>query len=428
MQDHSDLNPFVPAVLEDPYAVYAELRRRGVYQLPNTTMFLVTRFRDVEHVLMHPEVFSVHGLTEGLTRDTPELRAIEAQGWPAVEVLSKADPPAHTGYRSVVNRSFSAQSVKQLEPRLQEIAHGLIDAWIGAGAVEFVSQFAKPFPLYVFAELMGLPQEDIPQVKLWCDARIERMGGSLISYERDLECARQVVEFQHYLFQKIAERRTAPSTDLISHMMTAPVEGFGGRLLTTEELISMIDIILLGGNDTTINLLSSGMALLLQRPDQLAWVYVDPALIPNFVEEALRVESPVQCLFRTAKEDTEVGGVRVPQGARLAIMYGAANRDAEQFPDPDHFDVRRPNAKMSVAFGAGIHFCLGASLARLEGKVAFEALLTRLGNVRLAEGKNDFRHVLNPVVRGLRELHLEFDPVEPHSWNSERLIFTGGQA
>jgi cytochrome P450 len=310
--------------------------------------------------------------------------------------------------------------VKQLEPRLQEIAYGLIDAWISAGEVEFVRQFAQPFPLYVFAELMGLPQEDIPQVKRWCDARIERMGGTLISYERDLACARQVVEFQRYLFQKIAERRAAPRTDLISHMVTAPVEGFGGRLLTTEELISMIDIILLGGNDTTINLLSSGMALLLQHPEQLARVSADLSLIPNFVEEALRVESPVQCLFRTATADTEVGGVRVPRGARLAILYGAANRDAEQFPDPDRFDVGRPNAKMSVAFGAGIHFCLGASLARLEGKVAFKALLTRLGRVRLAAGKNDFRHTLNPVVRGLREVYLEFDPVAPQSGNNNQ--------
>ena len=172
----------------------------------------------------------------------------------------------------------------------------------------------------------------------------------------------------------------------------------------------MIDIILLGGNDTTINLLSSGMALLLQHPEQLALLYADPSLISTFVEEALRVESPVQCLFRTAKADTEVGGVRISQGARLAVMYGAANRDAEQFPDPDRFDVRRPNARMSVAFGAGIHFCLGASLARLEGKVAFEALLTRLRQVRLAEGKNDFRHTLNPIIRGLKELHLQFAP------------------
>ncbi len=413
MEERPELNPFVPDVLEDPYAVYAELRRRGVYQLPNTSMFIVTRFRDVEYVLMHPELFSVHGLTEGLARDTPEIRAIEAQGWPAVDVLSKADPPEHTGYRSMVNRPFAAQSVKQLEPRLQEIANRLIDAYISAGRVEFVSQFAKPFPLYVFAELMGLPEEDIGPVKRWCDARIERMGGSLISYERDLQAARQVVEFQHYLFQKIEERRATPGADLISHMVTARVEGFGGRSLTTEELISMIDIILLGGNDTTINLLSSGMALLLQRPEQLALVSADPSLIPNFVEEALRVESPVQCLFRTAQVDTEIGGVRVPQDARLAIMYGAANRDAEQFPDPDHFDVRRPNAKMSVAFGAGIHFCLGASLARLEGKVAFETLLTRLRNVRLAEGKNDFRHTLNPIVRGLEALHLEFTPVTP---------------
>src|ERR1043166_1354000 len=375
MQDYTDLNPFAPDVLEDPYAVYAELRHRGVYQLPNISMFIITRFRDVEYVLMHPELFSVHGLTEGLTRDTPEIRAIEAQGAPAVDVLSKADPPEHTGYRSVVNRPFSAQSVKHLESRLREIAHGLIDAYIDAGQVEFVSQFAKPFPLHVFAELMGLPEEDIAPVKRWCDARIERMGGSLISYERDLQAARQVVEFQRYLFQKIEERRTTPGDDLIAHMVTARVEGFGGRPLSTEELISMIDIILLGGNDTTINLLSSGMVLLLQHPEQLALLYANPSLIPNFVEEALRVESPVQCLFRTAKADTEVGGLCIARGARLAVMYGAANRDAEQFPDPDRFDVRRPNAKMSVAFGAGIHFCLGASLARLEGKVAFEALL-----------------------------------------------------
>jgi cytochrome P450 len=413
MEERSELNPFVPEVLEDPYTVYAELRRRGVYQLPNTSMYIVTRFRDVEYVLMHPELFSVHGLTEGLARDTPEIRTIEAQGWPAVDVLSKADPPEHPGYRSVVNRPFAAQSVKQLEPRLQEIANRLIDAYISAGRVEFVSQFAKPFPLYVFAELMGLPEEDIGPVKRWCDARIERMGGSLISYERDLQAARQVVEFQHYLYQKIEERRATPGADLISHMVTARVEGFEGRSLTTEELISMIDIILLGGNDTTINLLSSGMALLLRHPEQLALVSADPSLIPNFVEEALRVESPVQCLFRTAKVDTEVEGVRVPQNARLAIMYGAANRDAEQFPDPDRFDVRRPNAKMSVAFGAGIHFCLGASLARLEGKVAFETLLTRLRNVRLAEGKNNFRHTINPIVRGLEALHLEFTPIAP---------------
>src|SRR5262249_24946811 len=155
----------------------------------------------------------------------------------------------------------------------------------------------------------------------------------------ELECVRSTVEFQHYLFGKIKEHRTAPRDDLISHMVTARVKGFGGRRLTVEELISMIDIILLGGNDTTINLLSNGMALLLQHPDQLALLYENPSLVPNFVEEALRVESPVQCLFRTAKIDAAVGGVRIPTGSRLAIMYGAANRDAEQFPDPDRFDV-----------------------------------------------------------------------------------------
>jgi cytochrome P450 len=411
MPDYSDLNPFLPDVLEDPYAVYVELRRKGVYQMPDTHMFIVTRFRDVEYVLMHPEIFSSHGLTEGLTRDTPEIREIEAQGWPILEVLSRADPPEHTYYRSVVNKPFSAQGVKKLEPRIKEIADRLINTFSGAGEVELVSQFARPFPLYVFAELMGLPQEDIPQVKHWCDARIERMSGTLISYEQELACVRSIVEFQHYLFREIEKRRAASQDDLITHMVSAPVDGFGGRTLTTQELISMIDIILLGGNETSVNLLSNGLALLLQHPDQLALVREDPLLIPNFVEEALRVESPVLCLFRVAKFDSEVAGVNIPTGSRLAVIYAAANRDEAQFPNPDRFDVHRPNARMSVAFGAGAHFCLGAALARLEGKVAFEVLLKRLGNVRLAKGRNDFRHNINPIVRGLKELHIEFDPV-----------------
>ena len=168
---------------------------------------------------------------------------------------------------------------------------------------------------------MGLPEEDIPRVKRWCDARIERMGGTMISHERELACVRLAVEFQHYLFHQIEARRAAPRDDLISHMVTASVEKFGGRSLTTEELISMIDIILLGGNDTTINLLSSGLALLLRHPEQLDLVTADPSLIPNFVEEAMRIESPVQCLFPDGQRGHPDGwrpaAQRVPGGGHV---------------------------------------------------------------------------------------------------------------
>jgi cytochrome P450 len=230
----------------------------------------------------------------------------------------------------------------------------------------------------------------------------------MIGHERQLECARSYVEFQHYFAAKLEERRREPRDDLMTDLINARVDKI--EPLSIPEMLSILNQLLIAGNETTTNLIASAMMLLLQHPGQMASVVADNSLIPNFVEEALRLESPVQGLFRTAKVDTEVGGVAIPAGSRLVVMYGSGNRDDAHFPDGERFDVHRPNARTHVGFGQGIHFCLGAILARLEGRVAFETLLTRLRNIRLAGGRNDLTHTPSFILRGLKELHLEFDP------------------
>lgn len=404
-----ELNPFLPETIEDPYPVYEELRRRGPYQPPGTDLFLIARFDDVMHVLLHPEVFSSRGMA-GPRRHSAELAAIYARGWPLVEVLTPADSPEHTWYRQVVGKAFSPNSMRKLEPRITRIVHELIDGFVDRGEVELVGAFARPFPLYVFADMVGIPREDVPRVKAWTDDRIEMLGTTVgvVPYERQLELAESEVEFQHYLYALVEERRRQPRDDLMTKIVSAKLKGFGGRRLTDAEVLSMLSTLLDGGNETTVNLIANGMTLLMQHPDRLEILLREPGRIENFVEESLRLESPVQCLFRRCRFDTELSGVKIPANARLAILYGAANRDESRFREPDRFDVRRSDAAQGVQFGAGTHLCLGIHLARMEGRVAFTALLDRLRDLRLAEGRNDFRHHPSPIVRGIRELHVEF--------------------
>lgn len=229
----------------------------------------------------------------------------------------------------------------------------------------------------------------------------------MITPEREIECAKSTVEFQRYFAAKLDERRAAPQDDLLTDLINARLEG--ETPLNTAEMLSILQQVLVAGNETTTNLIASAVLLLLQNPQQMAAVCADHARIPNCVEEALRFESPVQGLFRMARMDTELGGVAIPAGSRLVLMYASGNRDDQEFPQAERFDVYRANAKDHVAFGVGIHYCLGAPLARLEATVAFETLLGRLRNIRLAEDKNDYRHTPSFILRGLKALYLEFD-------------------
>lgn len=330
-----------------------------------------------------------------------------AQGYPFENTLLTNDPPSHRRFRGLANRAFTPRRVAQLESNVRAIANDLVDAFIHDGRVELVHQFGVPLPLTVIADALGVPRTDLPIFKKWSDDTVAPFGG-MITLEREVECARSTVEFQHYFAAKLEERRAQPQDDLLTDLVNARFEG--EKPLTTAEILSILQQILVAGNETTTNMIASAMLLLLQHPEQMAAVHADHSLITNLVEEALRIEAPVQGLFRIAKVDTELGGVKVPAGARLAVMYGSGNRDESKFSQADRFDVCRANAKDHLAFGHGIHFCLGAPLARLEGKIAFETLFPRLQTIRLAEDKNDFTHMPSFILRGLKALHLEFDP------------------
>lgn len=410
MEAVSEFQFFDPQVTECPYAFYAALRREApVFQVPGAGFYLVTRYDDIVTVLKNPVVFS-NKFAQAMQARTggprKELLDVWAEGYPPVDTLLTNDPPSHTRFRALVTKAFSARRVASMEPQVRKIANDLVDGFAADGHVELVHRFAVPLPLTVIADQLGVPRDDMPRFKKWSDDSVAPLG-QMITPEREIECTRSIVEFQHYFAAKLEERRRAPKDDLLTDLVHAKVEGERG--LDTAEALSILQQLLVAGNETTTNLIAATMLLLLQHPAEMARVRHDPSLIPNLVEEALRLEAPVQGMWRVATQDAEIGGVKLPAGAFLMLRYASGNRDDAQFPEAERFDCGRENARNHLGFGLGIHFCVGAALARKEGVVAFETLLGRLGNVRLAPDKTELRHVPSILLRGLSALHLEFD-------------------
>ena len=406
MTTPTELNPYNADVIECPYPMYERMREQGVYYLESADAWIVTRWEDVQFVLKRSDLFSnlpqvdPHGVS-------PEQAQLARQ----TGALPGSDPPEHTHYRRLAGPWLSKRGIESFEPNVYRVIDGLIDRFIDDGEVELASQFSTPLTVLVFVELMGILDEDIPQVTSWVNDTIEAMGAGfgLVERERLAELMASGAEFRRYLLDLAEERRQNPREDMLTDLVTGPMKGFGGRTLHEQELQGMLVTLLMGGTETTLNMVDSGMWLLLEHPETLAELRADHSLIPNFVEEALRIESPVQQLGRHAIVDTEIGGVAVPAGARISIFYAAANRDPSHWDAPEAFDIHREEAKRHLGFGAGVHYCIGAPLARMEGRIAFERLLTRLTNIRYSRGKNDFRHGPNHVIRGFRELWLEFE-------------------
>ncbi|MGO9605336.1 MAG: cytochrome P450 [Candidatus Binataceae bacterium] len=403
----SEINPFAPETIEDPRAFWRAMREeQPVYEIPGAGYFVISRYEDIFEVLSNEEVFSSNEPPGMQVAAGPEIAEIMKQGYPPANTLLTNDPPSHTRFRALVNKAFSARRVAGMEPQVRAIADDLVDRFIADGRVELVSQFAVGLPLTVIADSLGVAREDMAKFKKWSDDSVAPLGG-MISHEQQIECAHSVVEFQHYFAARLEERRAVPRDDLLTDLVNARLAGVDP--LNVPEMLSILQQLLVAGNETTTSLIASAMMLLLHNPDQMAALARNRSLIANFVEEALRLESPVSALFRLAKVDAEVGGVRIPAGARLIVTYGSGNRDAAHFPDADKMDIRRENARSHLAFGQGVHFCIGAALARLEGRVAFETLLGRLKDIRFMPGRNDFAHTPSFILRGLKELWLEFD-------------------
>lgn len=403
------INFFSPEIVESPFEANALARREApVYHVPGTPIFMVSTYDLICEAAANPAVFSNNfsEALQGNAREDPEIRAVLAQGWPQVNTLLTADPPEHTRFRKLVNLAFSPARVNKLEDGIVAIVDGLVDRLLEKRRCEFVTEFCVPLPVTVIADQLGVPREDLRLFKEWSDAFADRLGG-MLTREQELECARKIVAFQHYMKAKLDERAREPRDDLLSDLVQARVEG--ERPLDTAELLNIVQQLLVAGNETTTNTIAAGMLLLIQNPDQLAKVQARPELVKNMVEEVLRLETPTNSMWRVVKQDTVLGGVRIPARSMVLLRFGSGNRDETKFPDPDRFDVERRNASLHLSFGRGIHTCIGAMLSRKETNLAFQRILARMRGLRLAPG-NDLRHHSNVLLRGLKRLEIEYEP------------------
>jgi cytochrome P450 len=307
------------------------------------------------------------------------------------------DPPDHTRVRSRVNKAFTSRVVEGLRPRMQAIIDGLLDRAQEAGRMDVVQDFAYPLPAIVIAELLGVPAEDRGQFIKW-SGDFGTLLEDGVSLEGAVQALRGVVEFISYFRALIAARRNAPRDDLLQGLIAAREQN---DALSEEELLGNCILLLAAGHGTTTHLIGNGTLALLRHPDQLRRLRDDPSLAPSAVNELLRYDSPVQMTGRVAVVEMRIGGKTIEPGQGVTLRLGAANRDPERFPDPDRLDLARPDLR-HVAFGHGIHFCVGAPLARIEGQMAFTSLLTRFPTLDLETDTPDWEPGI--VFRGLRSL------------------------
>lgn len=407
------INFLDPRPEADWFEAYQKLQEVApVYFMPSLQMYVVTRYEDLKWILNQPKLFTVGKAATGaaLFSSSEAHRIYAEQGWKRYQPLSENEP-VHRAYRRQIDPFMSPAAVAKREPMIREITNTLIDRFIDRGEVEFVKEFAALLPMMVIARIMGFPELDVPQLQTWSFAwALPYQRG--LSEEQEIYCATQHTQMQRYIHDTMEARRKSPKDDLISQVVhatfTDPVEG-RVRPLTDEELIGIFDNILVGGNETTAFSIASGMFQLLEHPDLYRKLQQDRSKIPQFVEEVLRVESPVHGLQRVAEEDVELHGVRIPKGSTIHVRYGAANRDPKAFACPHLVDLDRQNANRHMAFSLGEHFCAGAALSRLEMKVAWDILLQRLANLRAAPGKNNYARIPGAIFHALAELHVQFD-------------------
>jgi cytochrome P450 len=390
-------NPMDPEFLADPYPTYHRLRTEDPVHLSPLGFWVLTRYEDVVAVLRDPR-FAKEAMMAVVA-----ARFGIAPGTIGLSMLDR-DPPAHTRLRSLVSKAFTPRVVERLRPHIQQIVDGLLARVEGQGSMDLIEEFAYPIPVIVICELLGVPVEDHEQFKTW-SLDIAR-GLDAIMLPVDSEVARRSGTARQallgYFRGLIAERRVSPRDDLLSGLIAA--EEAGDRL-SEDELLATCILLLVAGHETTVNLIGNGTLALLRHPGELRRLRENPALIASAVEELLRYDGPVQRTARMPSDDVQVGGRTIARGEMVMPFIGAADRDPAQFPDPDRLDITRSDNR-HVAFGMGIHFCLGAPLARVEGQIAINTLVQRLPGLALATEKPEYRQSL--TLRGLTALHLAF--------------------
>ncbi len=402
----ADYAPFGAEHVADPYVFSGRARaEEPVFFSPYLDAWVVTRYEDAVAVLKDHRRFAISVLRARETRQTPEARTILARSPILATSLVQIDPPEHTRMRGCISRALSGQRIAGLEPRIRALSDRLIDRFEPDGRGDFVARFAQPFPIMVIGSLLDVPEADFPQLQRWSYDVAALLYGE-VPPEEQAGCARSYVAVNQYVLDMADRRRLAPGHDLASDLVRA-VEA-GEAPLSASEVGSMLRILLIAGYETTVKLLGSCLLHLLSRPERWRSVVEDPTRVPAVVEEALRFDGPVLGSMRTAREAVELGGRPIPQGAAVWVLNSSANRDEAVFPDGETFDPDRERPAGHLAFGYGVHFCIGAPLARLETRIALERLAARLPSLRLVADQ-EISYRPNMILRGLHQLLVEWD-------------------
>lgn len=399
------LNPVTDEFLSNPYPTFDEMRSTApIFWSKKSKYWLVSDYeigneatKDLRFEKHLENWNQVNPITKMLPGPSHLIKA--RSSW-----MINENPPKHTHLRSLVNKAFSPKMIQQMQEKIQTCADRLIDNVVAAGKMEFIGEFAFLLPITVITQMLGVPSQDHEKFRVWSNILTQTVEPTAITDMRVLNASNHAHdELAKYLKPLVDERRKNPQSDLISALVTAEVDG---AKLSEEDVIGNAMLMLVAGHETTVNLISNGLLALLQHPDQLKLLKEDPELIDSAIEEFLRYDSPVQTVRRLAGEDMEFHGEHLRKGDMLIIFLGACNRDPKAFENADKCDITRKENK-HIAFSSGIHHCLGATLARVEGKIAINTLLRRLPNIRLKpEQKFVYKRPFN--LRGLKEMHVLF--------------------
>ncbi len=407
MSEPFAFNPIDPSVRRNPYALYARGRREfPAFRHEGLPIALTSLFgyAEIQAMLRDHELFSND--FDQVFDPSPEIAELGNPGPPS---MLATDPPVHSRLRGLVNKAFTPRIVRQLEPRLRAVAHELLDAALEVGEIDLVQALTYPLPVVAIAEIIGVPVEDREQFKVWSDESVKTLGAGFFT-PPDVEAIRAQLairdEMNAYFGALAEERRRAPKDDLLTGLVQVEHEG---SKLTQDEMLAMLILLLVAGNETTTTLIGNAVLALLEHPDELARLRKDPALMPRAVDEVLRFSSPVQFDPRRTTRDTEIAGVKVGKDELVLGWLASANRDEAVFGHPDRFDIGR-DKNPHLAFGFGTHHCLGHNLARLEASVALEVLLERTTHFDRTDADELPLHA-SPVFLGYTRIPMRLEAV-----------------
>jgi len=404
-----------PTIACNPYPYYKALHDAGpISRLPDFEhpTFIVNDYQLVRVIARNPALFSSRPSPHQRYNYYPRAEEfLRNHGYGRTPHVIVNDPPRHTAYRKLLNRLLREKRVHDMRPRIAVVAHALIDDFIDDGTCDFTRAFAWKLSILIVAELLGVERSDIDQFKTWAEDWVRPLLLPL-SEDQMMDCMKSIAALQHYFAVQLDDRRRQPRGDLLSDIVSAKIDlGKGPVGLRLHEELAICEVLMIAGNDTTANALSLAMLRLIERPGLAARLRGDGELIRKFIEESLRYEGSVQNNLRVAVEETALAGITVPKGALILLCWAAANRDEQQFPHADQFDIERPGNTRHVAFGQGIHTCAGASIARQELYESMDALLARMDNFRLTgAGSTDaVRRVGGIITHGPERLMIDFD-------------------